>query len=102
MKYVRAARRTTPRPLYAHSITSSARAIRVRGISKAKRFGVLEVDDECDLRRLLNGQVGQLLAFENPADVGTDPAIHWFHSSSSRQLRRSPDMGRSRALHVGA
>ena len=49
----------------AHSITSSARASSVGGTVETERFGGLEVDDQLELRRLLDRQVGRLGTFEN-------------------------------------
>ena len=47
-----------------HSITSSARASSAAAV-EAERLGGLEVDDELELRRLLDRQIGRLLALEN-------------------------------------
>ena len=42
---------------------------------EAERFGGLEVDDQLELRRLLDWQIGGLLALENPAGVVADQAL---------------------------
>ena len=52
-----------------HSITSSARASRVRRHVEAERLGGLEVDDQLELGRLLHRQVGRLLALEDAIDI---------------------------------
>ena len=51
----------------AYSITSSARASSV-GV-EAERFGGGQIDDEIELGRRLNGQVGGFLALEDAIDV---------------------------------
>src|SRR5713226_7517729 len=40
-----------------------------------ERLGGLEVDDQLDLRGLLDRQVGRLFALENPADVDTGQTV---------------------------
>ena len=52
-----------------HSITSSARASSVGGTVEAKRLGGLEVDDQFELGRLHDREVGRVGTFENAADV---------------------------------
>ena len=51
-----------------HLICAHEQRIRNRDI---KRFGRLEVDDQIDLRYLLDRHVGRLFALENPAGVNT-------------------------------
>src|SRR5262249_61964724 len=41
----------------------------------AQRLRSLDVDDQLDFRRLDHGQIGRLLAFENPAGVAAALAI---------------------------
>ena len=53
----------------AHSITSSARASSVGGISRPSALGSLEVDDQFELGRLHHRQVGGLFALENATDI---------------------------------
>ena len=53
----------------AYSITSSARSGAAGGMVEPKRLGGLEVDDQLELGRRLNRQVGRLLALEDPIDV---------------------------------
>ena len=48
-----------------YSITPSARASSVGGNSDAKCLGGLEVDDQFELGRLLDRQVGRLRPFED-------------------------------------
>src|SRR5262245_20531429 len=45
------------------------------GEGDAKRLGSLEVDDQFNLCDLLHGQVGRLLAFENPSGVDADRMV---------------------------
>ena len=52
-----------------HSITSSARASRVSGISRPSALAGLQVDDQLKSRRLLDWDIGGLRAFENLVDV---------------------------------
>jgi hypothetical protein len=66
---------STDRGLAFYSITSSARASRVGGISSAERPSGLEVDDEFVLCRRLYRQVGRLLALEDPIDIASGAAI---------------------------
>ena len=42
---------------------------------EAKRLGGLEINDQLELRRLQHGQVGGLLALENPASVDADLTV---------------------------
>src|ERR1700682_1891991 len=43
--------------------------------SEAERLGGLQVDDQLDLHRLLDWEIGRLFAFENPARVDAHFAI---------------------------
>ena len=52
-----------------YSITSSARAEQRGRDSEAERLGGLEVDNETEPRRLLDGKVGWLGTFENFVNV---------------------------------
>ena len=52
-----------------HSITSSARASNVGGISRPSALAVLRLIDEFVLGRRLHRQVGGLLALEDAIDV---------------------------------
>ena len=54
-----------------HSITSSARASSVGGTVKAERLRGREVDDELELGRLLDRQVGGLRSTQNLVDIVT-------------------------------
>ena len=54
-------------PLFDHLI--STREERRRD-GETKRLGDLEIDHQLKLGRLLHGQVGRLLAFEDPCHVG--------------------------------
>jgi hypothetical protein len=45
---------------------------RRRWPTEAQRFGGLEVDEQLELCRLLDWQVGCLLAFENSAGIDAD------------------------------
>jgi hypothetical protein len=60
-----------------YSITSSARARSVGGIStrETKRLGGLHVDDQLGLHRLLHREIGRL-PLENPARIDADKAIY--------------------------
>ena len=58
-----------------HSITSSARASSVGGTVEAEHPGGLEVDDQLELGRLHDRQVGGLGALENAAGVDADLPI---------------------------
>src|SRR5439155_8904081 len=69
--------------------------------SEAERLGGLEVDDQGEFRRLLNGEVGRTGALEDAVDVGcrlhvpvdyVDPVGH--QAASSRQLRLA-DLGQA-------
>ena len=42
----------------------------------AERLGGLEVDEELDLRGLLDRQVGELVAFENSAGISLRRSTH--------------------------
>ena len=53
----------------AHSITSSARASSVGGTSRPSALAVLRLIDELEFGRLLDRQVGGLLALEDAVDV---------------------------------
>ena len=52
-----------------HSITSSARASSVGGHVEAEHLGGLEVDHQLEFGRLLDWQIGRLLAIQNAVDV---------------------------------
>ena len=54
----------------AHSITSSARTSSDWRDFEAERLGCLEVDDQFELGRELNGQIGDWGAFEYLVHVG--------------------------------
>ena len=56
-------------PPKCHSITSSARASRVGGHVEAERPGGDQVDDEIELGRLLDRQVGRLRPAQNLVDI---------------------------------
>ena len=58
-----------------HSITSSALASSVGGTVEAERLGGLEIDDQLELGRLLDRQVGGLLALEDATGVDADQAV---------------------------
>ena len=58
-----------------HSITSSARASSDGGTVEAERLGGLEIDDQLELGRLHDRQVGRLLALEDAADIDADLTI---------------------------
>ena len=51
-----------------HSITSSARASSVGGIVEAKRLGGRQIDDEVELGRLLDRNVGRFRPAQNLVD----------------------------------
>ena len=76
-----------------HSITSSARASSVVGHGEAEHPRGLWVDDQLELRRLHDRQVGRLGALEDAAGVDADLAIRIrqarFRSSSARRLRQN-------------
>jgi tripartite-type tricarboxylate transporter receptor subunit TctC len=55
-----------------HSITSSARAISLSGTSSPSALARLEVDDQLELSRQHNRQVGGFLAFQ---DAAASPAM---------------------------
>ena len=59
----------------AHSITSSARASSGRRDFEAERLRGLEVDDQFELGRLHDRQIGGLFAFENTAGIDASLAI---------------------------
>ena len=48
-----------------HSITSSARASKRWRHAEAERLGGLEIDDQLELGRLLDGQIGRLGALQD-------------------------------------
>ena len=52
-----------------HSITSSARASSVGGIVEAERLGGRQVDDQIELGRLLDREVGRLRPAQNLVDI---------------------------------
>ena len=60
---------------------------------EAERLGGLEVDDQLELGRLHDRQIGGLLALENAAGVDAGLPIHvdqiWSRSSSGRRPRRT-------------
>ena len=89
---------SSPLPLaQLHSITSSARASSVGGTVEAERLGGLEVDDQLELGRLHDRQVGRLLALENAAGIDAGLAIcigdTALRSSSGRRPRRTRATG---------
>src|SRR5262249_37099531 len=43
---------------------------------KAECLGSLEVDDQLDLRRLLDWQIGRLLSVENPTGIDARQTVH--------------------------
>src|SRR5262245_54582591 len=43
---------------------------------EAERLRGLEVDDQLDLRRLQNRQIGRFLAPQNPAGIAADVSVH--------------------------
>ena len=65
----------------AHSITSSARASSVGGTSRPSALAVFEIDDQLELGRLQDRQVGRLRALENAAGVDAGLAIRVRHGS---------------------
>ena len=76
------------------------------GDVEAERLGGLEVDDQLDLRGLLDRQIGRLLALEYPAGVDADltgrfrKAASVAHQAAGRgELAK---LGRSRAPRGGA
>ena len=58
-----------------HSITSSARANSIGGMSSPSALAVLEIDDQLELCWLLNREIGGFGAFENLADIDAHLAI---------------------------
>ena len=52
-----------------HSITSSARASSVGGTVEAERLGGRQIDDEIELGRLLDREVGRLRPAQNLVDI---------------------------------
>ena len=92
-----------------HSITSSARASSVGGTVEAEHPGGLGVDDQLELGRLHDRQVGGLRALEDAAgiDAGLTPRIRQVRSVAyqpagfgethapyiSRGLRSAPPAG---------
>ena len=58
-----------------HSITSSARASSVGGTSRPSALAVLQIDDELELGRLHDRQVGGLRALEDSTGIDADLAI---------------------------
>ena len=58
-----------------HSITSSARASSDGGHSETERLGGLKVDRQLELGRLLDRQVGRLLALEDAVHVAGRAAV---------------------------
>ena len=68
---------------------------------EAERLGGLEVDDQLELGRLHDRQVGRLLALEDAAGIDADLAIRVqrcsVRSSSGRRLRHTRGTDRSRA-----
>ena len=52
-----------------HSITSSARASSVGGTVEAERLGGRQIDDEIELGRLLDRDVGRLRPAQNLVDI---------------------------------
>ena len=58
-----------------HSITSSARASSVGGTSRPSILAVCSVDDQLELGRLHDRQIGGLRALEDAAGVDADLTI---------------------------
>ena len=58
-----------------HSITSSARASSVGGISRPKAFAVVEVDDQLKFGRQLDRQVVGLGTLENSSGINARATI---------------------------
>ena len=84
-----------------YSITSSARHKEPEvGTVEAERLSGLQVDDELELGRLIDRQVGGLFALENPSDVkciASIPVLQCrYHSSSS-----PPSAINSRLEYIG-
>ena len=71
-------------------MTSSARARIEGGIVEAERLGGLEVDDQLELGRLLDRQIGRLGALEDLSGVNADLAI------GSREARSIADQAAGR------
>src|SRR5258708_4592938 len=76
---------------------------------EAEGFRGLEVDDQLDFRRLLDRQVGWLLALENPADIcacrmiGVGKVAAVAHQAASRrELASLEDRGHSMAGRQGS
>ena len=88
-----------------YSITSSARPSSGSRDGEAERLGGLEVDDQLDFGRLLDRQIGGLLALENPAGVDAGLAIGIGNARSVAHQAAGrgelAHMGRSRAPHGG-
>jgi hypothetical protein len=71
---------------------------------EAKRLGSFEVDEELDLRCLLDRQVGCPLTFEYPAGIAADLTERVGKAAPSLQPRRTRETGKSlaRSLFLAA
>ena len=92
-----------------HSITSSARASSVGGISRPSALAVLRLMNSSNLLTCLHRQVGGLFAFENPPGVGAGDAEHICqaaavaHQSAGRdELAGLKDRRKRMADHVSS
>ena len=88
-------------PLY--SITSSARMSSIAGTSRPSAFAVFRLMTNSKFRRLLDRQIGWLLALENTArhsaPRGERHPRSWRRSSSGRHQKRIRALGRSPAAY---
>jgi hypothetical protein len=62
----------TSAPLLDHPIGAADQGKRK---SEVEQLRGLQIDDEFNLSRLLNGKIGRLFALENPSDIDTDEAL---------------------------